>query len=139
MNTNKFLTLISATLASAFCIAFSLASSSAQVTPPVEPVHHQDAKSDAANVARTHFADKDKDSIADADDLCLNTPPNAVVSATGCSGAQYVDMTCGGRNEWKSLGNYTKCIKDAGQIALDTGLLTNKEYAGMVRAAARKK
>jgi hypothetical protein len=53
-------------------------------------------------------SDCDGDGVPNKDDLCPNTPPGAVVDATGCSIAELVP--CYG--QWKDHKEYVKAVKE---------------------------
>lgn len=80
--------------------------------------------------------DDDGDGVSDADDLCPGTPMTVAFDDRGCSGAQYVDLSCGRCADYPSRGQYQSCIAQAATSARDRGLLDHKERAGIVRAAA---
>ena len=58
-------------------------------------------------------------------------------NAEGCSGTQFVELSCGDCGEYPNEGLYQKCVAQASKAAQQQGLLDNKERAGMVRAAAK--
>jgi hypothetical protein len=80
--------------------------------------------------------DDDGDNVLDEDDACAGTPTNVEFDAQGCSGAQYVALSCGSCVDYPNEGLYQSCVAQASKAAQDQGLLDNKERAGIVRAAA---
>jgi hypothetical protein len=80
--------------------------------------------------------DDDGDNVLDADDLCPGTPMTVEYDVDGCSGAQYVERSCGRCIDYPNEALYQSCIAQASKTARDNGLIDNKERAGMVRAAA---
>ena len=82
--------------------------------------------------------DDDGDGVLDEDDLCPHTALDQVYdSSTGCSGTQSVELACGESSEYPNHGLYVRCVAQASKDARQAGLLTNKERAGLVSAAAR--
>ncbi len=83
--------------------------------------------------------DDDGDGVADELDFCPGTAVGETrLDENGCSGAQYVALQCGDRSDYANHGQYVKCVVHAANTARDLGLLTNKERAAIVRAAAKK-
>lgn len=82
--------------------------------------------------------DDDDDGVTDEVDLCPNTSPNVPIDADGCSGQQLVDLV-GGPCDYPNHGQYMSAVVAAANAARDVGLLTNKERAAIVRAAAKNK
>lgn len=81
--------------------------------------------------------DDDADGVLDEDDLCPATPMDLVFNDEGCSGAQLVSLTCGEAATFPNHGKYVRCIAQASKEAVGDGLLTSKERAAIVRAAAK--
>ncbi|MCA9687651.1 MAG: hypothetical protein KC457_36165, partial [Myxococcales bacterium] len=72
----------------------------------------------------------------DEDDLCPRTPLDMAFDERGCSGAQYIELSCGDCGEYPNHGQYVSCVSQAANDARKAGLLSNTERAGIVRAAA---
>jgi hypothetical protein len=83
--------------------------------------------------------DTDGDGVDDEYDLCPETPSGAVINADGCSGFQYVELTCGLPSDYSKHGHYVSCVAHAANDARDSGLLDQKERASVVRNAAKSK
>lgn len=84
--------------------------------------------------------DDDADGVDDGLDFCPATPLDvSIIDANGCSGQQYVDLVCGEPCDHANHGQYVKCVVHAANDAFDLGLLTNKQRAAIVRAAAKNK
>lgn len=84
--------------------------------------------------------DDDGDSVADASDLCPGTPMSVAYDANGCSGTQFVDLTCnpgGTCSTHRNHGQYVSCVTRAASAAAKAGLLTSAEKASITRTAAR--
>ena len=80
--------------------------------------------------------DGDGDGVDDQIDQCPGTPLEIAINADGCSGQQLIDEV-GGPCDFSSLGQYRSEVVAAANAARDNGLLTNKERAAIVRAAAK--
>jgi hypothetical protein len=80
--------------------------------------------------------DDDGDGVLDLDDLCPATPTTVAYNDQGCSGVQYVELSCGRCVDYPNQGLYQSCVAQAATAARQAGLLDNKERAGIVRAAA---
>lgn len=82
-------------------------------------------------------SDSDEDGVGDSDDLCPDTAAGSLVDATGCSGAQLVEIECPATGTYKNHGKYVSCVSNASEDALDAGLLTEEEKDAIVSAAAK--
>jgi len=80
--------------------------------------------------------DDDNDGIWDDDDLCAATAAGAVVDTDGCSGEQFVLLSCGTEDDHKNHGQFVSCVAQAGTDAVGAGLLTQQERADIVSGAA---
>ncbi len=82
--------------------------------------------------------DDDGDFVLDEDDLCPRTPLDVPINDDGCSGTQLVGLACSDYDPcgFRNHGQYVKCITHAANAARDADLLTNRERAAVVRAAA---
>jgi len=80
--------------------------------------------------------DDDDDGIWDADDLCAATTAGAVVDDDGCSGEQFVSLSCGTEDDHRNHGKFVSCVAQAGNQAVAAGLLTQQERADIVSGAA---
>jgi hypothetical protein len=81
--------------------------------------------------------DDDGDGVPDETDPCPGTPDGVVWDENGCSGAQLIAAACGEPSEHSNHGQYVRCVAQAGNDAVDSGLLTPNERAAIVRAAAK--
>lgn len=80
--------------------------------------------------------DDDADGIGDDADLCPQTPIGAIYDDDGCSGPQFVELTCGNPLH-QNHGEYVSCVAHASKTAQRNGLLTSSERALIVREAAQ--
>jgi hypothetical protein len=83
--------------------------------------------------------DDDADGVADGADLCPATPMGVAFGDDGCSGQQSIDLACESNDPcgFSNHGKYQSCVVHAANAARNDGLLTNKERAAIVRAAAK--
>jgi hypothetical protein len=84
--------------------------------------------------------DSDGDGVPDAIDQCPDTPPGAVVDATGCSIDQLVP--CDGPRSggtWKNHGQYVRAVLQTATKFLKAGLITRRQWGQIVTGAARSK
>lgn len=81
--------------------------------------------------------DTDGDDVADDTDLCPDTPANVPVDASGCSGLQYVALTCPGPAAFPTHGQYVSCVAHATAEAVAAGIMTQEERKALIRAAAQ--
>lgn len=84
--------------------------------------------------------DDDADGVGDGTDLCPGTPMDVVFDhANGCSGVQWIGYECLGNDvcEFPNHGQYQSCVVQAANVARDTGLLSGKQRAAIVRTAAK--
>ena len=81
--------------------------------------------------------DTDGDNVANDLDLCPSSPLNQLVNPEGCTGAQFIGLTCQ-RENFVQHGGYVSCVAHAANDAVDEGLLSPKEKARFVREAAKK-
>jgi Thrombospondin type 3 repeat len=79
------------------------------------------------------LGDADGDGVADGDDACPGTAPQAPVNGAGCSLDQLVP--CDGN--WRNHGEYVSTLAALSQEFVDAGLITNDERAAIVAAAAQ--
>lgn len=82
--------------------------------------------------------DTDNDTIANADDLCPGTPAIVPVTDFGCSGSQYIALSCIKDNFLKH-GKYVSCVAHAAKEAVNFGLISPKEKSRFVSQAAKNK
>lgn len=83
--------------------------------------------------------DDDADGVLDGADACPATPMDVAYDADGCSGAQGIALECGVAGSYSNHGEYVSCVSHAATEARQGGLITEKERAGFVSAAARRK
>jgi len=81
--------------------------------------------------------DIDGDNVANAADLCPLTPQGTAVNVDGCSGPQFIALSCV-RENFVQHGQYVSCVAHAANDAVSQGLLTPKEKARFVKQAAKK-
>ncbi|MFT5681224.1 MAG: hypothetical protein ACI8RZ_002130 [Myxococcota bacterium] len=82
--------------------------------------------------------DDDADGVLDDDDLCPGTPMDVGYDDDGCSGVQFVELSCGEDADHPNHGSYVSCVARAGNQAAALGLISKKERASLVRTAAKK-
>jgi hypothetical protein len=80
--------------------------------------------------------DDDADGVPDDEDLCPGTPMDALYDDGGCSGAQYVELTCGDCSDHRNHGQYVSCVTQAANQARKDGLISNTEKAALTTTAA---
>jgi hypothetical protein len=81
--------------------------------------------------------DDDADAIADQSDACPATSLSSLVDSRGCSGVQYVALTCSTTTTWKNHGAYVSCVSSAARGAKASGLLSKDESGVIVSTAAK--
>ena len=81
--------------------------------------------------------DVDGDGVSDTADLCLSTPLGLLTGSDGCSGVQHVERVVGACSDYRNHGGYVSAVAHAANEARDNGLLTGREKAALVRAAAK--
>jgi hypothetical protein len=84
--------------------------------------------------------DSDGDGVPDAVDRCPDTPPGAIVDATGCSIAQLVPSAArrsGGT--WKNHGQYVRAVIRTATDFMKAHLITRRQWAQVVTGAAHSK
>jgi len=80
--------------------------------------------------------DTDGDTVVNELDLCPGSPSD-LVDLDGCTGAQFISLTCD-RDNFVQHGQYVSCVAHAANGAVDEGLLSPKQKARFVREAAKK-
>lgn len=81
--------------------------------------------------------DDDADGVSDDNDLCPGTPLGVLYDEDGCSGLQLVDVMCGEPRDYNRPGPYMRCVVRASKVAQRRGLLSRRQRARIIRAAAR--
>lgn len=81
--------------------------------------------------------DDDADAVADGSDLCPGTSLASLINAQGCSGTQYIDLTCGTATSWTNHGQYVSCVAHARNAARSAGLITGAQGGTIVSTAAK--
>ncbi len=81
--------------------------------------------------------DDDADAVADGSDLCPGTSLASLINAQGCSGTQYIDLTCGTATSWTKHGQYVSCVAHARNAARSAGLITGAQGGTIVSTAAK--
>ena len=79
--------------------------------------------------------DNDGDGVPDSRDHCPNTPPGAVVDASGCS----VVQACSCNSIPRNRARYILCIVHTARQFQRAGLITRSERVAIIRAALRRK
>lgn len=92
---------------------------------------------DGDSVGDACDTDDDADAVLDSADVCPSTPLSLLVNSRGCSGVQYVSLTCSSTATWKNHGAYVSCVSSAATMAKSSGLLT-KDQSGVVVSTAAK-
>ena len=83
-------------------------------------------------------ADVDGDGVGNDDDQCPATPLGMAVTPEGCSGAQFIELTCDPAN-FPNHGRFVSCVAHIANDLVDQGILTPKEKARFVNQAAKNK
>ncbi len=82
--------------------------------------------------------DVDGDAVDNTDDACPLTPADLPVTGEGCSGAQYVELTCA-RDNFVQHGRYVSCVAHTAKALSDLGIIDNKDRSTFVKQAAKNK
>ena len=77
----------------------------------------------------------DGDGIGNGMDLCVGTSLGLPVDSDGCSGAQFVELSCGA-TIFINHGQYVSCVVHAANEAWQTSLVTRSERKAIVKEAA---
>lgn len=91
-----------------------------------------DAKGDVCDV------DMDDDSILNDSDMCQSTPLGSVITSSGCSSLQYVDMTCNSETS-KNHGAFVSCVAHSANELVAEKVIDAKEKKEFIKAAAKSK
>jgi hypothetical protein len=75
--------------------------------------------------------DCDGDGVADAQDLCADTPQGTIVNSNGCAIIQLCPCT----NDWRSTAEYVRCVRDAAADFARAGLISEEQRRALVDAA----
>ncbi len=81
--------------------------------------------------------DVDGDGVGNNDDQCPATPAGSAVTPEGCSGAQFIELSCPAES-FPNHGKFVSCVAHTAKDLVDIGLITNKEKARFVSQAAKK-
>jgi len=83
--------------------------------------------------------DEDGDGIPNENEHpeCLGTPSGQPI-IEGCSGAQFIMLTCPPAN-FANHGKFVSCVAHTAKDLVDQGIITNKEKARFVNQAAKSK
>ena len=76
--------------------------------------------------------DDDGDGVSDGADSCAATAPASLVNGAGCSIADLCDCSTSGNH-----GNYVSCVTHEASALRRDGLITNRDKADLVKAAAQ--
>ncbi len=125
-------------------------------TDPLNPDTDGDGVSDGDEVAQgtnpavADVFDSDDDGIVDNLDACVNSILSATVvingtdsgvtnttNALGCNIADLLASECSG--DFKNHGQFVSCVSKAATALRKAGIITNKESAALVKAAATSK
>ena len=80
----------------------------------------------------------DGDGIVNATDQCPSTPLGMAVTAEGCSGSQFIELTCDFLN-FPNHGGFVSCVAHTAKDLADNGIISSKEKARFVNQAAKDK
>lgn len=83
-------------------------------------------------------ADVDGDGILNQSDQCPATPTGSLITPEGCSGGQYIALTCD-PNNFVNHGQYVSCVTHTANGLVNQGILTPQEKARFVNQAAKNK
>lgn len=83
-------------------------------------------------------ADVDGDGVLNQADQCPATPAGSFITPEGCSGAEYIALTCEADN-FVNHGQYVSCVAHTASSLVDQGILTPQEKARFVNQAAKNK
>ena len=82
--------------------------------------------------------DDDGDGVADDVDYCPDTPLDLFTDNNGCSGVQFVELQCPAASA-TNHGQQQSCVTAAAKDAVGLGLLSQTEYAILVRTSAKSR
>ncbi len=82
--------------------------------------------------------DVDGDGVQNDLDACPGTSSGAAITANGCSGAQFIELTCDPAN-FPNHGQFVSCVAHTAKDLVDLGLISAKEKARFVNQAAKNK
>jgi hypothetical protein len=89
-------------------------------------------------IGDTCDADVDGDGILNQADQCPATPTGLLITPEGCSGGQYIALTCD-PNNFINHGQFVSCVAHTANDLVDQGILTPQEKARFVNQAAKNK
>lgn len=133
---------------------FSTGSDPGKHDPDVDGDQVADPVDNCAQVSNPDQADLDGDGLGDAcdpdtdgdgvgneGDTCDSTSAGATVDSSGCS----IDQLCpcgapsNANNPWNSNGDYVRCVVRQGLRFRSLGLIDQREFSELVRAAAHSR
>lgn len=82
--------------------------------------------------------DRDGDGIANALDSCPATALGALVNEQGCSGLEFVELTCP-EASFSNHGQFVSCVAKLTKSLVEEGLMTQKERSQLIKVSAKKK
>jgi hypothetical protein len=89
------------------------------------------------NIAGWLAADADGDGVGNTEDLCPGTPAGAPVDVKGCSYPQRQAAACPVGGDYRNHGAYVSCVVHAAHQGVRDGLITRRQAAAAVVAAAQ--
>jgi len=81
--------------------------------------------------------DTDGDLVSNELDLCPSTPAGLNVTAEGCSGLQFINLSCV-KEDFSNHGKYVKCVSHSSKGLVDDGVITSQERSRFIKEAAKK-
>jgi hypothetical protein len=82
--------------------------------------------------------DADGDGVGNDDDLCPESSLDSLTNDAGCTGAQFIELSCDA-DDFSNHGGFVSCVADAANQAADEGLIGQNEKGRFVKDAARSK
>ncbi|PIR00732.1 MAG: hypothetical protein COV66_04705 [Nitrospinae bacterium CG11_big_fil_rev_8_21_14_0_20_45_15] len=82
--------------------------------------------------------DSDGDGIINDVDQCPATPAGSLITSGGCSGSEFIELTCKPEN-FVNHGSFVSCVAHTANDLAGQGVITPKEKARFVNQAAKSK
>lgn len=94
--------------------------------------------SDADGAGDICDGDIDNDGVSNENDYCPLTSSDNNVNEFGCSGPQFIEISCL-REDYAIHGHYVSCVTKAVKEAVEQGLIDKKDKGRYIKEAAKNK